>query len=102
MSGYLEGDEIDAFLKDMLQHDGQNPNPQRIADYKCFMVRLFYKLICCIIIMYALKWFIMAERAEHTDSAFNSCFQKHSQAQGPSNKLNKLFLRQGAQRARGL
>ena len=42
MSGYLEGDEIDAFLKDMLQQEGCNPNPQRIADYKTFVVRSLY------------------------------------------------------------
>ena len=42
MSGYLEGDEIDAFLKDMLQQGGHNLNPQRIADYKSFMVQFFF------------------------------------------------------------
>ena len=42
MSGYLEGDEIDAFLKDMLQQGGHNLNPQRIADYKSFMVQLLF------------------------------------------------------------
>ena len=42
MSGYLEGDEIDAFLKDMLQQGGHNLNPQRIADYKSFMVQIFF------------------------------------------------------------
>jgi len=38
MSGYLEGEEIDAFLKDMLEQQGCNPNPQRIADYKAFVM----------------------------------------------------------------
>lgn len=41
MSGYLEGDEIDAFLKDMLQQEGCNPNPQRIADYKTFIMERY-------------------------------------------------------------
>ena len=44
MSGYLEGDEIDAFLKDMLQQGGHNLNPQRIADYKSFMVQFFLQI----------------------------------------------------------
>ena len=38
-SGYLEGEEIDAFLKDMLEQQGSNPSPQRISDYKNFIVR---------------------------------------------------------------
>ncbi|KAJ7337121.1 hypothetical protein OS493_009973 [Desmophyllum pertusum] len=37
-SGYLEGGEIDAFLKDMIEQEGCSPNPQRIADYKDFIM----------------------------------------------------------------
>ena len=40
MSGYLEGDEIDAFLRDMLQQQGCNANTQLIKDFKQFIVRL--------------------------------------------------------------
>ena len=38
-SGYLEGEEIEAFLKDMLEQQGCSPSPQRISDYKDFIVR---------------------------------------------------------------
>ena len=40
-SGYLEGEEIEAFLKDMLEQQGSSPSPQRISDYKDFIVRRF-------------------------------------------------------------
>ncbi|XP_068689319.1 calretinin-like [Montipora foliosa] len=38
MSGYLEGDEIDAFLRDMLQQQGCNANTQLIKDFKQFIM----------------------------------------------------------------
>lgn len=38
MNGYLEGDEIDAFLRDMLQQQGCNANLELIADYKAFIM----------------------------------------------------------------
>lgn len=37
-SGYLEGEEIEAFLKDMLEQQGSSPSPQRISDYKDFIM----------------------------------------------------------------
>lgn len=45
MSGYLDGDEIDAFLRDMLQQQGCSASTQLIKDYKQFIVR-FYVLNC--------------------------------------------------------
>ena len=40
-SGYLEGEEIEAFLKDMLEQQGCCPNPQCISDYRDFIVSIF-------------------------------------------------------------
>ncbi|KAL9975551.1 hypothetical protein ACROYT_G012723 [Oculina patagonica] len=37
-SGYLEGEEIEAFLKDMLEQQGCSPNPQCISDYRDFIM----------------------------------------------------------------
>ncbi|XP_022786729.1 calbindin-32-like [Stylophora pistillata] len=37
-SGYMEGDEIEAFLKDWLEADDQTVSPQRISDYKNFIM----------------------------------------------------------------
>ena len=45
MSGYLDGDEIDAFLRDMLQQQGCSASTQLIKDYKQFIVR-YYVLNC--------------------------------------------------------
>ena len=36
----MEGDEIEAFLKDLLKADDQTVSPQRISDYKNFIVRI--------------------------------------------------------------
>ncbi|XP_074617836.1 calretinin-like [Acropora palmata] len=38
MSGYLDGDEIDAFLRDMLQQQGCSASTQLIKDYKQFIM----------------------------------------------------------------
>ena len=36
----MEGDEIEAFLKDLLKAEDQTVSPQRISDYKNFIVRI--------------------------------------------------------------
>ena len=51
MSGYLDGDEIDAFLRDMLQQQGCSASTQLIKDYKQFIVRC-YALNCVVLVGY--------------------------------------------------
>lgn len=61
MSGYLDGDEIDAFLRDMLQQQGCSASTQLIKDYKQFIVR-FYVLNCNI---YVIVRYLDARMARH-------------------------------------
>lgn len=47
LSGYLDGDEIDAFLRDMLQQQGCSASTQLIKDYKQFIVRCYVLNCMC-------------------------------------------------------
>lgn len=60
-SGYLEGEEIEAFLKDMLEQQGSSPSPQRISDYKDFIVRRYSLSTSNISLCKAIFTFILGE-----------------------------------------
>lgn len=53
----MEGDEIEAFLKDLLKADDQTVSPQRISDYKNFIVRISKIFFLTFLFMYAIQAF---------------------------------------------